>query len=63
MDMTVLIATYNRAATLGQAIETLAAQRTPPELRWELLVVDNNSRDDTRGVVERYARDFIVLVR
>lgn len=63
MNVTVLIATYNRAAMLGETIDAFAAQRTPPALRWELLVVDNNSRDDTRGVVDRYAQDFIVPLR
>jgi glycosyltransferase involved in cell wall biosynthesis len=56
MDLTVLIATYNRAAILGEAIESVLAQRLPPGVRWELIVVDNNSHDDTKAVVEHYIR-------
>ena len=44
MDATVLIATYNRAPILGEAIQAVLAQRTLPGLQWELLIVDNNSR-------------------
>ena len=63
MDLTVLIATYNRAAILGEAIEGVLAQRLPPGVRWELVVVDNNSHDDTKAVVEHYIRTSAVPVR
>jgi glycosyltransferase involved in cell wall biosynthesis len=63
LDATVLIATYNRASILGEAITAVLAQQTPPDFRWELLIVDNNSRDETRTVVERYARESDVPVR
>jgi glycosyltransferase involved in cell wall biosynthesis len=62
MDLTVLIATYNRAAILGEAIESVLAQRLPPGVRWELVVVDNNSHDDTKAVVEHYIRTSAVPV-
>jgi glycosyltransferase involved in cell wall biosynthesis len=63
VDATVLIATYNRARILGDAIEAVLAQQTPPGLRWEFLIVDNNSRDGTRAVVDRYASTSPVPVR
>lgn len=47
------ICTYNRAALLGKALESLAACR-PPLGVWELLLIDNNSRDDTRAVAELF---------
>jgi glycosyltransferase involved in cell wall biosynthesis len=59
MDLTVPIATYNRAAILGEAIEGVLAQRLPPGVRWELVVVDNNSHDDTKAVVEHYIRTSV----
>lgn len=49
-DVVVLIATYNRAALLGPTLDSLASTRTT--LQWEVVVVDNNSTDDTRRVVE-----------
>jgi glycosyltransferase involved in cell wall biosynthesis len=50
--ISVVICTYNRSKTLGAAIESVAAQSLPPSLGCEILVVDNNSTDETRQVVE-----------
>ena len=47
----VLIATYNRARLLGETLDVLAQSHTDPHFRWEVIVVDNNSTDDTRSVV------------
>jgi glucosyl-dolichyl phosphate glucuronosyltransferase len=49
---TVIIPTYNRSELLGETLDRLAAIR-PALSRWSVLVVDNNSNDDTRAVVER----------
>lgn len=54
MDASVIVCTYNRAGMLPASLEALAAQRVAPELEWELVVVDNNSSDDTRAVVEAF---------
>jgi glucosyl-dolichyl phosphate glucuronosyltransferase len=61
MKYTVLITTYNRAAYLRDTLRDLARMKTPD--RWELLVVDNNSTDATRAVVEEEARRFPVDLR
>jgi glucosyl-dolichyl phosphate glucuronosyltransferase len=61
LTATVLICTYNRASWLGRSLESLAQQRSAR--RWDVLVVDNNSTDDTRLVVERAAREFPVPLR
>jgi glucosyl-dolichyl phosphate glucuronosyltransferase len=47
----VLIATYNRAQLLGETLDVLAQSRTDPQFPWEVVVVDNNSTDDTERVV------------
>ena len=60
---TVLIATYNRAALLDRTIASLRRLRMPPGRQWEVIVVDNNSSDNTRDVVERHAHDFPVVLR
>jgi glycosyltransferase involved in cell wall biosynthesis len=49
--LTVAVCTWNRAARLRRLLESLAAA-TPPPVPWEVLVVDNNSTDATRAVVE-----------
>lgn len=60
---TVLIPTYNRAALLDETLESLRGLRVAPGRSWNVIVVDNNSSDDTRAVVERHARDFPVPLR
>lgn len=50
-DVSVVISTYNRAEVLPYALESLL-QQEPPHLRYEIVVVDNNSTDSTRAVVE-----------
>ena len=52
-DITVIIATYNRAEMLADAVESVLAQDAGG-LSFELIVVDNNSPDNTRQVVESY---------
>ena len=63
MTATVLIATYNRAALLDRTLGSLRRLRMDPDRRWEVIVVDNNSTDATRDVVERHGRDFPVPLR
>lgn len=50
MKIDVVLATYNRAQLLGRAIESFALNTQHEAAR--LLVVDNNSSDGTRAVVE-----------
>ena len=59
--MAVVIATYNRRATVLRCVELLRAQTRPPE---KIYVVDNGSTDGTSGEVRRQfgAADGIDLV-
>lgn len=61
-DATVLIATYKRAALLDATLRSVAGLAAPGRT-WEVVVIDNNSGDGTRPVVERHARDFPVPLR
>lgn len=63
LDATVLIATFNRADLLAETLISLRRMRVSPSLRWELIVVDNNSTDATRDVVDSHARDYPVPLR
>jgi glucosyl-dolichyl phosphate glucuronosyltransferase len=51
--VTVVLCTYNRARMLGAALDRLLAQSAGSPA-YEVLLVDNNSSDDTRRVAERY---------
>ena len=63
MDATILIATYNRARLLDRTLGSLRELQVAPGRTWEVIVVDNNSSDDTGAVVERHARTFPVSLR
>ena len=54
LDVSVVIGTYNRCQLLAGALECLVAQECPG-VRYELIVVDNNSTDNTRDVVNSFA--------
>jgi glucosyl-dolichyl phosphate glucuronosyltransferase len=57
----VIIATYNRARDLKDTLANLA--RLSPAAEWEVIVVDNNSRDNTREVVTEISAHFPVDLR
>lgn len=52
-DISAVIGTYNRCELLGDAIERILSQQADG-LCFELIVVDNNSTDQTRQVVESF---------
>jgi glycosyltransferase involved in cell wall biosynthesis len=63
MDVSVVVCTYNRAPSLGLTLRALDVQVTPPDLTWELVVVDNNSADATRSVVDAFTATARIQVR
>lgn len=52
LDLTLVIPTFNGGDRLPDVIDHLRAQHNIHGIRWEILVVDNNSSDHTRAVVE-----------
>jgi len=61
--VSVVVPTYNRAALLPRAVESVVAQSLAD---WELILVDDGSVDRTPDVVEGYAarlKDRLVYVR
>jgi glucosyl-dolichyl phosphate glucuronosyltransferase len=62
-DVTVslVVSTYNRAERLPLALESLRTQTGG--VPYEIIVVDNNSTDGTRAVVERLAAEWGGLLR
>jgi len=53
VDVSVIIPAYNAAHTIGQQLDALADQ-VSSSVSWELIVVDNNSTDDTSEIVEGF---------
>ncbi|HXJ84931.1 MAG TPA: glycosyltransferase [Candidatus Methylomirabilis sp.] len=63
MDVSIVVCTHNRAASLRLTLACLGAQVTPPHLPWEVMVVDNNSTDSTRREIETFAASASIPVR
>lgn len=53
--LSVAVCSYNRSHSLARTLDSLVLMHTSGGVTWELIVVDNNSTDDTRATVERYA--------
>jgi len=54
MRITAILCTYNRANSFGTALESVLASVPPVGSEWEVLVVDNNSKDHTRAVAKEF---------
>jgi glycosyltransferase involved in cell wall biosynthesis len=54
--VSVLVCTYNRAKLLGETLDAMQAMTPPPDCAVEIVVVDNNSRDETPDVIARASR-------
>lgn len=57
-QISLVVCTYNRASLLDLCLQQLLKQ-TPPSSSFEVIVVDNNSPDNTKAVVANHARDRV----
>ncbi|MBD1860895.1 MULTISPECIES: hormogonium polysaccharide biosynthesis glycosyltransferase HpsE [Trichocoleus] len=58
MDVTIAIPTYNGADRLPLILERLRSQTAAESIRWEIIIVDNNSTDGTAAVVQQYQANW-----
>ena len=63
VSLSVLICTYNRARRLAETLACVSRLRPPRHAPLDVIVVDNNSSDDTRQVIEDRARAAAFPVR
>ena len=63
MRLDVIIPTYNRQDLLPSALESLFAAEIPDGLEVTVTVVDNNSTDGTKGVIESFQKRFGERIR
>ncbi len=61
MRFSVVVPTYNRSGELRKTLQSLGALATAAP--WEVIVIDNNSTDDTKQAVIEAQRDFPVELR
>ena len=57
-NVSVVLCTYNRCASLKNALASVAVQVVPDSLEWEVLVVDNNSNDQTAEIVTHFVQQY-----
>lgn len=58
-DFTVAIPVYNGAKTLPQVLDRLRNQTFTTSVQWEVLVIDNNSTDQTPQIVEAFQAGWL----
>lgn len=54
--ISVIVCTYNRAGALREMLESFFRQEACARIEHELIIVDNNSTDETRAIIEEWAR-------
>ncbi|MCP6757932.1 MAG: hormogonium polysaccharide biosynthesis glycosyltransferase HpsE [Fischerella sp. CENA71] len=58
VDFTVAIPTYNGEKRLPNVLEHLLNQTGVENLNWEIIIVDNNSSDQTAEVISHYQNNY-----
>jgi glucosyl-dolichyl phosphate glucuronosyltransferase len=58
MNISVILCTYNRCQSLATALASVAVSTLPDSVEWEVLVIDNNSADQTRATVEEFVHKY-----
>ncbi|MCG5059357.1 MAG: hormogonium polysaccharide biosynthesis glycosyltransferase HpsE [Limnoraphis sp. WC205] len=62
LDFTIAIPTYNGAKRLPQVLDKLRSQTDVEQISWEVIVVDNNSTDNTAEIVQQYQQNWLLNV-
>ena len=58
--ISVVISTYNRSALLELALEEFINQKNIEKNEFEVIIVDNNSSDNTKDMVSNYQTEIII---
>ena len=53
--VSIIMPTYNSADFVEESIESILSQTYT---NWELIITDDNSTDDTRLILQRYASEY-----
>lgn len=56
MDISVIVCSWNRCQDLAEALESIAHSVLPDTVQWEILILDNNSTDQTRSMAQEFCR-------
>ncbi|GAX36379.1 hormogonium polysaccharide biosynthesis glycosyltransferase HpsE [Nodularia sp. NIES-3585] len=58
LDVTLAIPTYNGATRLPKILDLLLKQVNVKKINWEVVIIDNNSSDNTSEVISNYQEIF-----
>lgn len=58
IDFTIAIPTYNGASRLPQVLDRILNQRNVENIFWEIVIIDNNSQDNTYEIIQNYQNKF-----
>lgn len=61
MIVNIIICTYNRARTLDRTLESVVKSENMDEVKKEVIVIDNNSTDSTKNIIEKYQKNKLSL--
>jgi L-malate glycosyltransferase len=59
-DITVILATYNRAKDLDKTLKSMV-KTEKKNLKIQFIIVDNNSKDNTKEIVEKYETQIPIV--
>ncbi|MBW4427333.1 MAG: hormogonium polysaccharide biosynthesis glycosyltransferase HpsE [Nostoc desertorum CM1-VF14] len=58
LDISVAIPAYNGATRLPKLLDKLLTQTGVEKLKWEIIIVDNNSSDNTFEIIQNYQKIY-----
>jgi glucosyl-dolichyl phosphate glucuronosyltransferase len=58
MKISVVVCTYNRCEKLATTLQSIAESKMQDSDEWEILVVDNNSKDRTHELIDDFSRRY-----
>ncbi|WP_449241889.1 glycosyltransferase family 2 protein, partial [Desulfovibrio sp.] len=56
-ELTILVTCYNEAAFIGQTLETVAAALEASGKDWEIIVIDDCSRDGSAEIIRAFVAE------
>ena len=63
LNFSIIVPTYNRSEMLAGLLKSFQSMRIPEGVTWEIVVVNNNSSDDTRHVIDGFIHEGFLPLR
>ncbi len=63
LDISIAIPAYNGATRLPKVLDKLLNQIGVEKLNWEIIIVDNNSSDNTSEIIQNYQKIYNINCR